>query len=193
MLQERQIERLGSNRPIDVDVRFVSATLRPLEDEIKEGRFREDLFFRINTVPIHLPPLRERREDIPLIVDHTIRELSEEYGGRVEGITSEALEVLSGYPWPGNVRQLKNTVESMMIVGKGPELVPADVPAAIRQAERPEERSPVLSGMSIQEMERRLIENTLRDERGNRERAAAALGISERTLYRKIKAYELQE
>jgi two-component system response regulator HydG len=193
VIEEREIVRVGTNEPVKIDVRLLSATNQDLQKLVEEKVFREDLFFRLNVVSIDLPPLRERKADIPLLVEHTVRELSEEYGDRIEGVSAEAMEILTEFPWPGNVRQLKNAVESMMIVSRGPDLLPEDVPATIRQAGGGDERPPRLSGMSIQEMERRLIESTLREEGGNRERAANALGISERTLYRKIKAYDLAD
>ncbi len=193
VIEEREIVRVGSNEPIRVDVRLLAATNQDLEKLVEEKAFREDLYFRLNVVSVHLPPLRERREDIPLIADATIRQLNEEYGKEIEGISAEALEILTGYSWPGNVRELKNAVESMHIVSRGPVLQVEDIPAKIRAAGRPAAGLPRLSGVSIQEMERELIRNTLRDVGGNRERAASLLGISERTLYRKIKAYELEE
>ena len=138
VLQERQIERLGSNRPIDVDVRIVSATLRPLEEEIAEGSFREDLYFRINTVAVHLPPLRERREDIPLLAQAFLLRFAQERGKQIEGFSDDALEVLDAYSWPGNVRELSNVVERAALFCREPRITPEQLPASLRdRAGRP--------------------------------------------------------
>jgi DNA-binding NtrC family response regulator len=194
VLQERQIERLGSNRPIDVDVRFVSATLRPLEDEIAEGSFREDLFFRINTVPIHLPPLRERREDIPLLAQAFLREFSRERGKEIEALSDDTLEVLERHSWPGNVRELRNVIERAVVFCRESRITPEHLPPGLRDAPgvaapssaaRPAE--PLRRAVERAEIE--TIRAALATTDGRRNEAAEILGISRKTLWEKIKAY----
>jgi DNA-binding NtrC family response regulator len=189
VIEEREIVRLGTNETVKIDVRLVAATNQDLKGLVVEKKFREDLFFRLNVVSLHLPPLRERRDDIPMLVATTIDELRREYGKEVTGISAEALDLLTSHRWEGNVRELKNAVESMMIVARESELRLVDVPASIRQAGGAETRPTRLSMIPIAEMERTLIENTLVDVGGNREKAASLLGISERTLYRKLKTW----
>jgi two-component system response regulator HydG len=192
VIERREIERVGSNETIPVDVRLVVATNQDLETEVREGRFREDLYFRFRVVPIHLPPLRERRSDIPLMIDAFLREFSEQHGKPVEGLTAAAHQRLVEYDWPGNVRELRNALENMVVVSQGPTLEVEDIPPHIVPGVEaaPEGWVPT-PGTTLDDMERRLIRDTLHAMDGNRARTAAALGISERTLYRKIKSYEL--
>jgi len=196
VLQERQIERLGSNRSIDVDVRFVSASLRSLKDEIAEGRFREDLFFRINTVPIRLPPLRERREDIPLLAQAFLREFSGERGKEIEKIDDDALEILDGHPWPGNVRELRNVIERAVVFCRGSRITPEHLPASLR--DRPGSGPPPAPAgrpeplrRAVERAESDTIRAVLEATEGRRNEAAEILGISRKTLWEKIKTYGL--
>jgi DNA-binding NtrC family response regulator len=194
VLQERQIERLGSNRPIDVDVRFVSASLRSLEEEIAEGSFRKDLFFRINTVPIHLPPLRDRREDIPLLAQAFLREFSGERGKEIEDLSDDALEILDSHVWPGNVRELRNVIERAVVFCRGSRITPEHLPPGLRDAPPP---PPSLAPPRQAEPLRRAVERAeveairaaLTATEGRRNDAAEILGISRKTLWEKIKAY----
>ncbi|NJN63576.1 MAG: sigma 54-interacting transcriptional regulator, partial [Acidobacteria bacterium] len=142
VLQERQIERLGSNEPVDIDVRIVSASLRPLEDEIREGRFREDLYFRINTVTVNLPSLRERREDIPLLAEAFLKEYTGESGKEIEGFSDEVIEIFDAHHWPGNVRELKNVVERAVLFAKGPLVTVEELPTGMRAPVRVDRRAP---------------------------------------------------
>ena len=196
VLQERQIERLGSNRSIDVDVRFVSASLRSLKDEIAEGRFREDLYFRINTVPIRLPPLRERREDIPLLAQAFLREFSGERGKEIESIDDDALELLDGHAWPGNVRELRNVIERAVVFCRGPRVTPEHLPSALRDGPGPAP-APAPAGRAeplrraVERAESDTIRAALEATGGRRNEAAEILGISRKTLWEKIKAYDL--
>jgi DNA-binding NtrC family response regulator len=196
VLQERQIERLGSNRSIDVDVRFVSASLRSLRDEIAEGRFREDLFFRINTVPIRLPPLRERREDIPLLAQAFLREFSGERGKEIEAIDDDALEILDGHAWPGNVRELRNVIERAVVFCRGSRITPEHLPASLRDGPGPAP-APAPAGRveplrrAVERAESDTIRAALDATDGRRSEAAEILGISRKTLWEKIKAYRL--
>jgi DNA-binding NtrC family response regulator len=193
VLQERQIERLGSNQSVDVDVRIVSASLRPLEEEVREGTFREDLLFRINTVAIHLPPLRERREDIPLLCQVFLREFSGEKGKEIEGFSEEALELLDAHPWPGNVRELRNVVERAVLFCRGPRILPAQLPDAIQQPAAKGPGGPSRGAVPLQQaVERAEIEAirlALGATGGRRGDAADLLKISRKTLWEKIKTY----
>jgi len=195
VLQERQIERLGSNRPIDVDVRIVSASLRPLEEEIADGRFRQDLFFRINTVAIHLPPLRDRREDIPLLAQSFLREFSEERRKDVEGFSDDVLDVFDSYDWPGNVRELRNTVERALLFCRGTRISIEDLPHHFQHLTRARPR-PVGEVLKLQDAVIQAEINAIRDALsrtdGRRGKAADLLGISRKTLWEKMKAHGME-
>ena len=192
VLENGEVVRLGSNEPIQVDVRLISATNKKLDELVAERHFREDLFFRINGMSIPLPPLRERREDIPLLIHYFMKQAAEKYQKEIEGITPEAHQVLMSYAWPGNVRQLRNVVERMVVLSAGPKLGTETLPPEIRPAGgEPPRGMHDLVGISIEQAEKELIRNTLKLTGGNREQAARILGIGERTLYRKIKEYGL--
>jgi Nif-specific regulatory protein len=195
VLQERQIERLGSNRPIDVDVRFVSASLRPLEEEIAAGRFREDLYFRVNTVAIHLPPLRERREDISLLAQAFLVEFSRERQREIEGFSDEVLEIFEGHSWPGNVRELRNVVERAVLFCRGSTISVDELPAALRgddgQTARPAKGRVEPLQRAVERAEAEAIQAALRSTDGRRAEAAELLGISRKTLWEKIKNLEI--
>ncbi|MCX5655192.1 MAG: sigma-54 dependent transcriptional regulator [Planctomycetota bacterium] len=192
VIENREIVRVGSNDPRKVDVRLVSATNQRLDELVKAGKFREDLYFRLKVVRVVLTPLRDRREDIPLLVEHYLRRLAAEHGKAVTGITPEALRVLAGYPWPGNVRELINTLETMIVLATGTVLDVGDLPDEIRPSGRDEPPQAIQPGaMSLADAERILIEQTLASTGGNRQHAASILGIGERTLYRKINEFGL--
>jgi two-component system response regulator HydG len=191
-LENGEVVRLGSNDPIQVDTRIISATNRNLDEMVAEKQFRQDLYYRINGVTIRIPPLRERREDIPLLLHYFLQRSAEEDGKPIEGIDSEAQKYLMSYSWPGNVRQLQKTVKQMVVLATGPKITVDNLPPEIR----PAPSDPIgglgnLVGISIEQAERELIRNTLKQTGGNREQAAKILGIGERTLYRKIKEYGL--
>ena len=194
VLENGEMVRLGSNEPIRVDVRLLAATNQELEKLVKEGRFREDLYFRLNVVNITLPPLRDRREDIPLLMDAFIRDFNFMHGKRIGGITADARAVLSRYNWPGNVRELKNCIESMVVVSRHDMLDMDDIPGNIRSKELALAAPTVgtLAGMSLEDAERELIRQTLALTRGNRQETAKILRIGERTLYRKLERYGLK-
>ncbi|MFP3938605.1 MAG: sigma-54-dependent transcriptional regulator [Phycisphaerae bacterium] len=195
VLENGEIVRVGSNDPLQVDVRVVSATNSDLSGKVRDKEFREDLYFRIKGTTIEIPPLRERREDIPLLIDNFIREANENHGTNVQGISPEARQVMVAYPWPGNVRQLRNTVENMVVLAGGDTLTVDDLPPEIhhRPADAAGSQLGSLAGISLEEAEKELIRNTLKMTEGNREQAAKILGIGERTLYRKIKEYDLRD
>jgi len=197
VLQERQIERLGSNRPVDIDMRIVSASLRPLEKEIAEGRFREDLYFRINTVAIHVPPLRERKEDIPLLGQRFLREFTRERRKEIETFSDDALDLFDAYHWPGNVRELRNVVERAVLFCRGSQITVDELPASLRgtvgeRREPAPARQPVVSLQKASERaEIEAIRAALTASQGRRTEAADRLGISRKTLWEKIKHYRI--
>ena len=185
---------VGSNKPISVDVRIISATNQNLPELIDKKQFRQDLYFRIKGVNISLPALRDRSEDIPVLVDYFLKEASTEVGSKVSGITNAALAALLKYDWPGNIRQLRNTIRTMVVMCDREQLDVADIPADIAKRPQLSAGSTVpqaLSGVSLNELEKQAIAETLVKTKGNREKAAKMLGIGERTLYRKIKDYNL--
>ena len=193
VIEDGVITRIGSNESIEVDVRLIAATNQDLEKLIKEGKFREDLFFRLNVVSIKLPPLRERFEDIALLIDAFLREFSQIHNKKISHISLDARKILYKYPWPGNVRELKNCIESMVVVSTKDILDVEDIPDHILQRSDEAPTSPSLvAGMTIEEAERDLIKSTLATVGGNREEAAKMLGIGERTLYRKLDRYGLK-
>jgi two-component system response regulator HydG len=191
VLENGEIVRVGSNDPIQVNVRLISATNRKLEEMVAEKQFREDLYFRIKGVTIHLPALRERREDIPLLIHYFVQHAAEKYQKQIEGIDPEAQQVLMSNSWPGNVRQLRNAIDTMVVLSSGPKLTVANLPTDIRPAGGDVGGMNNLVGISIEQAEKELIRNTLKLVNDNREQAAKILGIGERTLYRKIKEYGL--
>ena len=195
VLQERQIERLGSNRPIDVDVRIVSASLRPLEEEIDASRFREDLYFRVNTVSIHLPPLRDRKEDIPLLAQAFLKEFADERQRDIEGFTDEVMELFEGHGWPGNVRELRNVVERAILFCRGSHITVDELPAALRGDDGvrgPREAVKVRPlSQAVERAEIEAIRVALNATNGRRAEAADLLGISRKTLWEKIKLHQI--
>ncbi len=197
VLQERQIERLGSNRPIDVDVRIISASLRPLEEEIAAGRFREDLYFRVNTVNIHLPPLRDRAEDIPLLAHAFLEELAQERGRRIDGFSDEALGMLDAHSWPGNVRELRNVVERAVLFCRGSHVTADELPSALRSAPgtspKNARRSVTTMQQAVEHAEIDAIRAALAATEGRRAEAAELLGVSRKTLWEKIKHHGITE
>lgn len=187
-LQEREFERVGGNRPIQVDVRIIGATSRDLDAAVKEGRFREDLYHRLNVIPITLPPLRERREDIPPLMGFFMQRFSKEAKKNFTEITKEALEKLLAYDWPGNVRELANVIERAIVLGHGPKVTPQDLPPRIIGAE-PRVASDSLSYHdAIEATKRELIIRALAEGQGNRAAAAKALGLHRTHLLRLMKS-----
>src|SRR5262245_47844840 len=187
-LQEREFERVGGTKPISVDVRIIAATNRDLNSAVRGGRFREDLYYRLNVVPLTLPPLRDRKEDIPGLADYFLKRSALETKKRFTGVTEEALEKLIAYQWPGNVRELANAIESAVVLGQGPELTLHDLPTKVVSTV-PEV---VPTGFSyhgaIDDYRRELIEKTLVQTQGNRAAAAKILGLQRTYLSRLIKA-----
>jgi two-component system response regulator HydG len=195
VLENGEVVRVGANEPKRVNVRVISATNSQLDERVEKKLFRQDVYFRIKGATIEIPPLRQRREDIPLLIDHFIRQANQAHGTNVQGLTADAGRVLMSYPWPGNIRQLHNVIENMVVLSGGARLAVEDLPPEIHRPpeELAERQLDTLAGISIEEAEKQLIVNTLKMVGGNREQAAGILGIGERTLYRKIKEYGLKE
>ena len=195
VLQERSITRLGGTEPMPINARIVCATNKDLEESVREGRFREDLFFRLNVVRIHIPPLRERKDDIPLLAAWIIKKLNTNMGRHFSGLTPEAMEKLKNYDFYGNIRELENILERAAIFSDG-DLITADNIELRGDVLRPKaepvrEASGYEEGMSLKEVERQVIEKALRRWEGNRTKAANELGITRRTLITKIEEYNL--
>jgi two-component system, NtrC family, response regulator AtoC len=187
-LQEREFDRVGGLRPIHVDVRIVAATNRDLVGAVKEGRFREDLYHRLNVVPIILPPLRERREDIPALAQYFLQRFAKEVKKNLSGISEAALGKLSAYDWPGNVRELANVIERAVVLGQGLEIAPHDLPARI-VAVLPEPQSDgILYRDAMDAYRKQLVMRALAQTQGNRAAAARALGLHEKYFLRLLKS-----
>lgn len=192
VLESRTINPIGGNREIPVDVRIIAATNRKLEHLVDDGEFRQDLYYRLNVVNIRLPPLRERRDDIPLLVRAFIDELARESHRPVRDITPAALALLQGYDWPGNVRELRNVLESAIVMSSRDTLDVADLPESIHTAHPAQPAQiPVRAGLTMSEIEKEAIRQALHACNGNRSQASRMLDISVRTLQRKIKEYDL--
>ncbi|HEQ60192.1 MAG TPA: sigma-54-dependent Fis family transcriptional regulator, partial [Firmicutes bacterium] len=193
VLQEREINRVGGDETIAIDVRVLATTNRRLEEEIEAGRFREDLFFRLNVVRIAFPPLRERPGDIPLLASHFVEKYNHEMGRRFTGISASALEALQSYAWPGNVRELQNAIERAIVLGEEPEIQREALPRSVQGDSRASIAGGMPVGITLAEAEKRLIQETLRLHEGNRTRTAETLDISIRTLRNKLKEYQEQD
>ncbi len=191
VLEYGEIFRVGSNEPIKVNVRLVAATNKNLAALIKDGKFREDLYFRLRVVTIELPPLRDRVEDIALLASSFLKEFAETHGRHVKDITPAAMEFLYDYSWPGNIRELRNAIESMVVLARKDVLDVDDIPSYLKSPRDRAETSSSVSGVNLEEAEKENIKRALARTEGNREKAAKLLGIGERTLYRKIKRYGL--
>ncbi|UCD80530.1 MAG: sigma 54-interacting transcriptional regulator [Desulfobacterales bacterium] len=189
ILQSRQFERLGGEKTLSVDVRILAATNKELLKEVKIGNFREDLFYRLNVIPIQMPALRNRRNDIPLLARHFLRHFAAEQGNGAEGISSDAMRLLLDYHWPGNVRELENSIEHAAVLAKGKNIEISDLPKALVQAE-PEEIT-ATPKRTIYENERKLLLEVLDECSWNKKAAAHRLGISRSTLYDKLKKYQI--
>ena len=190
VLQEREIERVGSSRPITVNVRLLAATHRNLESLVREGRFRDDLYYRINVVTVALPPLRERREDLPLFIDHFLRTFAAKNAKTIRGLSREARETLLRYDYPGNVRELENVIERAVVLTRDEVIGLADLPLTLAEpAPEPEAGAGLIA--AVEGLERRMIREALAQANGTQTRAAELLGISERVLRYKLKKYGL--
>lgn len=190
VLQEKKFERVGGEDTLEVDTRVIAATNRDLKAEIERGNFREDLYYRLNVIHIHVPPLRERRDDIPLLASSFLAKLAAENEKTIEGFDPKARSALYSYPWPGNVRELRNCVESAVVMAKGGTIAMEDLPPSLHsQAERDTIR--IRPGSSLEEAEKTIIRETLALMGGNKSKAAEVLGIGRKTLYDKLSHYGL--
>ncbi len=191
-LENGEILPVGSNEIRKVDVRLIAATRKDIRDMVENGDFRDDLFYRLNQAMIRIPPLQERREDIPLLIDHFLKEATKLHEKHVKTITPEAVRRLTGYSWPGNARELKSVINQMVVLGDGSELGVDDLPEHLRgSTDIVLAPGPSTAGLTMEQMEKIHIANTLKLTGGNREKTAKMLGIGARTLYRKLREYEL--
>jgi two-component system response regulator HydG len=188
VLQTQRFERIGGEQTLDVDVRIIAATNKELLQEVKTGRFREDLYYRLNVIPIHLPPLRDRGNDIPLLARHFLRRFAKEQGKEVSGFSPEVMRMLLDYSWPGNVRELENSIEHATVLAKGQQVEVSDLPAILHSVTSISlERKPA----TMAEHERALLQQVLEACGWNKKKAAQRLGISRNTLYVKLKKYHI--
>jgi two-component system, NtrC family, response regulator HydG len=196
VLQDHEVRRVGGNANLKVDVRIVAATNRDLRREMEAGRFREDLYYRLNVFQIEVPPLRERGDDVPLLAHLFLEHYARQMGKSVQGFDDRAMYQILHYPFPGNVRELENAVQRAVALAEGDEIRLEDLPRAMREAtmpliQAPSAVAPLPEGLSLEELERAYIQQTLRRLQGNTSAAARMLGISRSTLWRKMKQYSL--
>lgn len=191
ILEGQRFHRVGSNEMVDVDVRVIAATNKNLEKEIEAGRFREDLFFRLNVIPFEVPPLRERTPDIPDLVDYFLNHFCERYGKPAKKITLDAVDRLMEYRWPGNVRELKNMIERIVIMSPRQEVGVLDLPMTILRGERPKSTAGLTWQEAREEFEKEFLLRSLVENNGNISRTAEAIGMERTHLHRKLKAYEI--
>jgi two-component system, NtrC family, response regulator AtoC len=191
-LGERTFERVGSNKTLSADVRLVAATNKNLEELVKAGKFREDLFFRLRVVEIELPPLRERAGDVPLLAQSFLREFAKENGKPVNDFTADALQLLMNYPWPGNVRELRTAIEHAVVLCRGEKISARDLPPSVRGGRVVETQILQRNDLTVKEAEKQLVMRALKETDGNRTRAAQKIGMSRRTFHRKLHAYHLE-
>jgi two-component system response regulator HydG len=193
-LQEREITRVGGEASIRIDVRVIAATNKDLLQEIENGNFREDLYYRMNVVTIHVPPLRDRREDIPVLAQHFLSTFAEKNHKQLKGFTPQAMDRFVKYAWPGNVRELMNAVERAVVLCRSEYLEEHDLPVIIRESERSQDESvsfkdAVSGNRPLEDVEKATILSTLASTDGNKSEAARRLGITRKTLHKKLKKY----
>jgi two-component system response regulator HydG len=189
VLQEREFIRVGGDQVIHVDVRVIAATNKDLLREIEIGRFREDLYYRLNVVTLVLPPLRQRREDTPLLAQHFLRVFSEKNHKKIKGFTPQAMDRLLRYEWPGNVRELMNAVERGVVLARTEYLDTADLPLLAQDAVSPFSKETISGDLPLEEVEKATILNAMEVTGGNKSEAARRLGITRKTLHAKLKKY----
>ena len=190
-LEERQIERVGGDVPVAFDTRIIVATNRDLKKMVEDGDFREDLFYRLNVVVVSLPPLRERGDDVVLLLSHYLAIFNQENGKQIEGFSPAAVDLLCAYSWPGNIRELRNLVERMVVLSRGTILDVQDVPSHIREQAQ-QDQIQMDDNLTVEQMEKKMILQALEKTAGNRTKAAEKLGISRRTLHRKLNEYGIR-
>ena len=192
-LEEGAVRRLGGREPIPFNVRFLASTNRDIHEELRKERFRQDLFFRLKVIEIHVPPLRQRREDIPLLAAHFLERYGARYGRRIDGMTREAVELLIEYEWPGNVRELKNVVERAVAYVRGPFITTEELPEVVVRDARREDRSTFhgWKQMTLERQEKEFLEKALAEHSGNVTQTAKALGVHRSTLQRLMRRWNL--
>jgi two-component system response regulator HydG len=193
VLQEGEFERLGGTKVLRSNVRIISATNINLENAIKQKRFREDLYYRLNVITMNMPPLRERREDIPLLISHFLKIYQEKNNKVVDGISEDVLDILTDYQWPGNVREIKNIIERAVVLTQDRIITQKDLPENISKKKAEERKLTIPFGMPLREIEKKIIIETLRRSKGDKEITANLLGITPRTIYRKMNSLEEEE
>ena len=194
VLQERSYRKIGSEKTYAVDFRLISSTNRPPADAIRDGQLRDDLFYRISTITIHVPPLRERSEDIQLLTEHFLHEYAQKYERPIDGVSQAAYQRRFGHAWPGNVRELQNVIERAELLAKGNRVEPVDLPfdnGSLPEGSPPGVGWEVPANMSLEDIERLVIEKTLQRTGGNKQAAANLLGIYRPRLYSKIRKYNI--
>ena len=189
VLQEREIERVGGNQPLKVDVRLITATNRKLEQEVKNGAFREDLYYRLNVFPIHMPPLRERKSDIVLLADYFVEKYAEKNGTPIKRISSPALDLLTSYHWPGNIRELENCIERAVILSTDMVIHSYHMPPSLQSAQSTHTEPTTTLDAALSRLEKELIIEVLKITNGNMAAAARQLGITERQIGLRIHHY----
>ena len=189
VLQERVVRRVGGRENIPIDIRLVSASNQDLEDAVKRNEFRQDLYYRLNVVPVRLPDLKDRREDIPLLVHHFLQKFAQQHGEPSRRFSNEGMRILMTHTWPGNVRELENAVEHALTMGSGEVLMPEDLPASVTTPERDIVDEATLDNVTLSEVERRYILRILEKMDGHQIKTAQILGIDRRTLYRRLRQY----
>jgi two-component system response regulator AtoC len=197
VLQEKRVAPIGGELEKPVDVRIIAATNKDLKEEVKLGNFREDLYYRLNVIPISLPPLRERKEDIPHLIQHFMRKINSKMSKQVRDITDDALQLLISYSYPGNIRELQNIIERSIALSDSDTITISDLPTDLRLAQHPDyvdsRLVPVYVGDTAETVERKLIFATLQALKGNRRKTAEMLGIGERTLRDKLHKYKVKK
>ena len=193
-VQEREIIRVGGEAPIKIDVRVIAATNKDLVQEIEHGNFREDLYYRLNVVTLKVPPLRERREDIPLLAQHFLSTFAEKNRKQLKGFTPQAMDRFLKYAWPGNVRELMNAIERAVVLSRSEYLDAEDLPVSLKEGESSEDESALPKGavsgnLPLEDVEKATILSTLESTSGNKSEAARRLGITRKTLHKKLKKY----
>ena len=192
VLQEKAFERVGGTETISVDVRIIAATNRNLEEEVKKGNFREDLYYRLNVIHIHVPPLRDRKDDIPLLIAHFLEEFSRENAKDIKSIDARAKSAMYNYNWPGNIRELRNCIESAVVMCSGDEIKLEDLPPTVSNAG--EEKSiSIPASATLDEAEKIIIMQTLAANKNNKSKTAELLGIGRKTLHRKLEEYGVND
>jgi transcriptional regulator with PAS, ATPase and Fis domain len=188
VVQDHRIERVGGEETLEVDVRVIAATNKNLTEEMKKGTFREDLYYRLNVIPIFVPPLRERKDDIPLLVSHFLQKFSQERGKEIKSFSPEVMEILLAHSWPGNVRELENVIDHAIIIAKQDKILTKDLPQFLLQKPLPTQEL-----TTLQDYEKNLILKTLKETNWNKHKASKRLNINRSTLYGKMKRYGLEK